>query len=183
MTELSSKYKDLSKYLSYILRHHPEEANLSVDDRGFTELEDVIDAVKKTKHSWASKEDILYLIEKSDKERFEIVNARIRALYGHSIDVDIEEGTEPPEKLYHGTSPDSISSIFEEGLKPMGRQYVHLSKSVEEAREVGKRHHPRPTIIKIDASSAWQDGIRFYDRGEIYLVEYIPPEYMDIIDD
>ncbi len=180
MADISSKYKNLSKYLSYVLRHHPEEADLSLDERGFTDLKDVLNALERTKHSWASKDDIRYLIKNSEKKRFELIDGKIRALYGHSIDVNIEKETKPPETLYHGTSPNSISSIFEESLKPMGRQYVHLSRTKEEARSVGKRHHPDPSILKIDSLEAWEDGVDFYERGDLYLSESIPPEYLEI---
>jgi len=178
MSDLSNKYIALSKHLSYLLRHHPEDGDLNLDERGFADLEAVIDSLRNTKHSWASREEIEELIEKSGKKRFEIVEGMIRALYGHSIDVEIKQKEKPPGRLYHGTSPDSLDSIFEEGLKPMGRQYVHLSISVEEAVEVGKRHHPDPVILEIDSLEAWEDGIDFYKRGDLYLSEYIPPEYI-----
>jgi len=180
MSSLSNKYKALSKNLSYLLRHHPEDGDLKIDKRGFADLEAVIDSLKNTKHSWASREEIEELIEKSDKKRFEIVGGKIRALYGHSIDVEIKKKEEPPDELYHGTSPDSLDSIFDEGLKPMGRQYVHLSISVEEAEEVGKRHHPDPVILEIDSLRAWEDGIDFYKRGDLFLSEDISPEYIHV---
>lgn len=175
---LTDRYTGLSKYLSYVLRHHPEEANLELDEEGFAELEDVLDALEHTEHSWATREAIETLIENSEKRRFEIRGERIRALYGHSIGVEIDQAEKPPKKLYHGTSPHSLSSIMEDGLKPMDRQYVHLSLSEEEAIEVGKRHHPEPKILEIDALSAWEDGIKFYKRGDLYLSESIPPKYL-----
>jgi len=184
MSKVSNKYRALSKHLSYLLRHHPEDEDLKIDKRGFADLEAVIDSLKNTKHSWASREDIEELIEKSGKKRFEIVDGKIRALYGHSIDVKVEEKAEPPVTLYHGTSPDSLDSILGEGLKPMGRQYVHLSISVEEAEEVGRRHHPKPVILEIDSLRAWEDGIDFYKRGDLYLSEHILTEYIDVkVDD
>ncbi len=102
MSSSSPKYRRLSKYLSYILRHDPQEADLSIDKYGFADLNRVIEALNETKHYWAGKEDIEYLIENSDKTRFEIKGYKIRALYGHSIDVEIEEELQqpPPKKLF-----------------------------------------------------------------------------------
>ncbi|MFW5928386.1 MAG: RNA 2'-phosphotransferase, partial [Thermoplasmatota archaeon] len=139
MADLPKKYRKLSKHLSYILRHHPEEAGLELDELGFTDLNKLLDCLEGKKYSWADKEDIEYLIKKSEKDRFEIDSDKIRALYGYSIDVEIKDPAEPPSLLYHGTSPRSLDSILEEGLKPMNRQYVHLSISKEEAYKVGKR--------------------------------------------
>ncbi len=183
MSSLPNKYRDLSKYLSYILRHHPEEADLSLDDYGFTDLDDLLNALKKTKHSWAGKEEIERLIESSDKTRFEIKNGQIRALYGHSVDVTVEEeaDTAPPEHLYHGTSPTAAESIMKEGIESKNRQFVHLSTGVEEARRVGKRHHPNPVILKIEAKRAWEEEIDFYRRGDLFLVEYMPPDYIEVL--
>ncbi|MFW6196251.1 MAG: RNA 2'-phosphotransferase [Thermoplasmatota archaeon] len=168
----------MSKHLSYILRHHPEEAGLELDELGFTDLNKLLDCLEGKKYSWADKEDIEYLIKKSEKDRFEIDSDKIRALYGHSIDVEIKDPAEPPSLLYHGTSPRSLYSILEEGLKPMNRQYVHLSKSKEEAYKVGKRHHKNPVILKIDAKSAWEDGIEFYKRPDVFLTKTVPPKYI-----
>lgn len=180
MSDLPQRYRKLSKYISYVLRHHPEDAGLELDERGFISVESLLEAISKTKHSWASREDIETLIKKGDKQRFEIVDDKIRALYGHSIDVEIEKKSSPPEVLYHGTSPESVESIFEEGLKPMGRQYVHLSKAKQDALQVGRRHHHDPVLLKILAGKAWEDGTEFYERGNLYLSGQIEPEYIEL---
>ncbi len=182
MSGLPQKYAKLSKYLSYILRHEPEKAGLDLDREGFADIDAVLEALEDTEHLWSSIEDIEYLIDNSDKRRFEIKNGKIRALYGHSICVKIDKDEKPPVKLYHGTSPDSLPSILEDGLKPMGRQYVHLSISKKEALEVGKRHHPDPLILEVDSLAAWKNDIDFYDRGDVYLAKEIPPQYLDSID-
>lgn len=154
-----------------------------MDDYGFTDLDDLLNALKRTKHSWAGKEEIERLIERSDKSRFEIKNGLIRALYGHSVDVTVEEeaDTAPPKYLYHGTSPRAVDSILEEGIKSRNRQFVHLSSSVKEARRVGKRHHPNPVILEIEAKRAWEKEIDFYRRGDLFLVEYMPPDYIEVL--
>lgn len=182
MTGLHPKYESLSKYLSYILRHDPAQAGIELDEQGFAPLDDVLSAIDRTRHSWAGREDIRRLISESQKTRFEIKEKKIRALYGHSVEVKIEEETAPPSKLYHGTSPDKLNRIMETGLKPMGRQYVHLSKNVEEAEKVGVRHHREPVILVIDSKRAHDHGVRFFERGDIFLSEDIPPAYIDVME-
>jgi len=180
MSKITEKYKKLSKYLSYILRHHPEKADLELDRKGFTRLDSLLGSLDNTKYSWAGKSDIEYLIKNSNKERFEIKSNKIRALYGHSVEVNIKDSTEPPTLLYHGTSPNSLDSILEEGLKSMNRQYVHLSKSKDEAYKVGKRHHNNPIILEIEAKSAWKEGIEFFEKPDVVLAKNIPPKYISI---
>ena len=86
------------------------------------------------------KEDILHVMEISDKKRLEIVDDKIRALYGHSIPMHIKkQEAEPPAILYHGTTKRFLSEIKEKGLLPMIRQYVHLSVDTETAMQVAKK--------------------------------------------
>lgn len=113
---MKEKYKRLSKYLSYLLRHHPEEGDLDLDQKGFAPLDEVLEALGDSKHFWADEDDIKKLQEIGGRKRFEIREGKIRALYGHSIEVDIEGKIEPEGHLYHGTSRDSVDMILKEGL-------------------------------------------------------------------
>lgn len=117
----------------------------------------------------------LELIVKFDpKGRFEIEDERIRAKYGHSIDVftDWSEGGRA-EKLYHGTSPINLESILKEGLKPMKRREVHLTERFEEAILVGRRHHPDSVILEVD-TECLKKKVR--KKGSVYTTDFVPPE-------
>ena len=74
------------------------------------------------------------MIVRSDKVRFELKDDKIRALYGHSYYYSSnlftkihKTASKPPAILYHGTSPSAAKNIMSEGLRPINRQYVHLS--------------------------------------------------------
>ncbi len=182
MNEQSSlpyEYEKLSKFLSFVLRHHPEQYNLELDEEGFVLLDDLMGCLKNTPHSWAKIEDIEKLISEGERKRFEIRGDKIRALYGHSVKIKIESSFCPESFLYHGTSPERLTEILNDGLCPMERQFVHLSKEKETAYKVGKRHYPEPVILKIDAPGASKSGIDFFDRGEVVLSEKIPPEFIE----
>ena len=172
------KYEKLSKFLSYVLRHHPEEYNIELDEEGFTPLKELIGSMMNTHISWAKVEDIEKLISEGERKRFEIKGDKIRALYGHSVKVKIGESFCPNSFLYHGTSPNLLPEILNNGLTPMRRQFVHLSSNKETAYAVGKRHHPEPVILEIDAVKACEKGIKFFDRGAVVLSKEIPPEFI-----
>jgi putative RNA 2'-phosphotransferase len=76
------------------------------------------------------------------KRRFELVDGRVRAVFGHSTGVPeiIYTAVQPPDMLYHGTVRRFVRQILLEGLKPQSRQYVHLTTNREEAERVGRRH-------------------------------------------
>ena len=155
---------ELSKEISYALRHAPWEYELEMDEEGWVPIEQLLDALHR-KNDWKSitQEDIQQMIDISEKKRHEIVGSRIRAFYGHSIPMKISKiQSKPPEILYHGTARRFMESIMKNGLSPQSRQYVHLSQDVETAQNVGKRHDDKPYILRIDSLRAWNDGISFY---------------------
>ena len=98
----------------------------------------------------------------------------------HSVDTVIQkEEAAPPEILYHGTTHKAIESIMNEGLKPMNRQYVHLSTDVETAKLVGSRRDKDPIILTINAKKAYDDGIKFYiGNDKIWLSDPLPTKYI-----
>jgi putative RNA 2'-phosphotransferase len=182
----------LSKFVSGALRHFPDDAGLSLSPGGWVEWPALVAAVTD-RYSWAREEHLAAVVTADPKGRFELVDGgdetQIRAAYGHSVPVDLDEGTtggDPeaiPGRLYHGTSPDSAESILCEGIEPMGRQAVHLSGTVSDAREVGRRHAPDPVVLVVDAAELRADGHRLHRRGrETYTTEFVPPEYVRRLD-
>lgn len=165
-----------------MLRHEPEKFGLTLDGQGFAPLTDVLRAVQSRK-PWntATLADIRYVVRHSDKQRYEIEGQNIRARYGHSITKRIEhEPIEPPQILYHGTSPNALDLIKEKGLRSMRRQYVHLSIEPEQARLVGSRHHPQPIILTVRAHEAWKNDVAFYQPEErLFLADFVPSGWID----
>ena len=169
----------LSKLMAYILRHDPVKFGLELDRYGFVKFSDLI-ACLRLVHPWVERAHIEDIVGRSEKRRFEIVEEKIRAIYGHSIAVEpLAEPIQPPQFLYHGTSLTALVEIRKDGLKPMQRQWVYLSISEEDALEVGRRKAQPPIILRIKASLAYQNGIEFRREGDIFLVKAVPPEFID----
>nr|WP_309221881.1 RNA 2'-phosphotransferase [Halorussus sp. MSC15.2] len=175
----------LSKFVSGALRHFPDEAGLELDDSGWADYAALEDAVV-SKYEWADPQLLAAVVATDPKGRFEREGGRIRAAYGHSVDVTLgasenDAENEIPDRLYHGTDPDNLDSIHAEGLHSMNRQEVHLSGTPAEAREVGRRHTSSPVVLEIDASEMVADGHRISKRGaETYTADEVPPEYLDV---
>jgi putative RNA 2'-phosphotransferase len=175
------EYKRLSKTIARALRHAPDEYGLELDAEGWVTVQDLLSALRKRQRAWAnlSEDDLAAMIAQSDKRRYEILDGYIRALYGHSVPTKINKTpAEPPIVLYHGTG--AADSILSEGLKPMRRQYAHLSIDEETALMVGRRKTSHPVILKIRAKEAHEAGILFYPGNEsIWLADYIPPQFIE----
>ena len=177
-------YIDLSKEISYALRHAPQEYGLEIDENGWVELNDLIQSLKrKQKYEVLEVIDIEKMAENSDKKRHEIHQGRIRAIYGHSLAKKIKKIPEkPPDILYHGTANRFIASILKTGLQPKERQYIYLSESIDMAVSVGKRRDSQPVVIKVNSKQAYSEGIAFYYvNDKIWLSDDIPVKCLEII--
>ncbi len=160
-----------------MLRHRPDEFGLDIDAYGFVPLQQVVDAVRE-RYEEAGEADVLELLDSPDQHRFEIVEGKIRALYGHSFFVEMDgEPLVAPEVLYMGTTATDARRFGRDGIVPNDRFYVHLSQSREVAAE-RSREPDGPVVIEVMARAAAEAGIVFYARGEVVLTRQIPVEFV-----
>ncbi len=175
------KLDKLSVFISLVLRHKPDAAGITLDEHGWADVEELIDGINNTGRRIDI--DVLEEIVRTDnKQRYSFNEDKtlIRANQGHSVSVDVElKEKEPPEFLYHGTADRFLKSIMTEGLKPMSRLYVHLSKDIETANKVGKRHG-NPAILKVNSGQMNQDGIKFYlSENGVWLTSKVDVKYLE----
>ena len=108
-----------SKFLSYILRHRPDEIGVELDRAGYVDVDLLL--VRATEHGHSISDEALEeVVATNDKQRFEFSDDRamIRARQGHSVQVELGyEPTVPPKTLYHGTADRNLEAIGREGLK------------------------------------------------------------------
>jgi putative RNA 2'-phosphotransferase len=173
----------LSRTVAHALRHKPWLYELELDDEGWVPVEALLAALRQRRNAWAdlTEKHLAGMIARADKQRYELREGKIRALYGHSLKHRLAKTpAEPPEFLYHGTPTRAVEAILAQGLKPMGRQYVHLSVDVETAQEVGARRDQRPVVLVIRAGEAHRSGVPFYRGNEmVWLADHVPPVFID----
>jgi len=169
----------VSKYMSYLLRHNPE--NLNINNEGFVDLDELLSKLRERYD--VDKCLISEIVNQGNQKRFEIADNKIRALYGHSLDVKVGlEEDKSVEVLYHGTTPASTSEILKNGLKPMKRKWVHLSPTKEMAIEVGRRRTLNPMILEVNAEEARKNGIRFFKATErVFICSEVPAGFIKLL--
>ena len=178
----TEELESLGRTMAGTLRHFPEKFELNMDPQGFVDLREFIGAVQRRKMRlrWLRPHHIIAIIETDPKGRYEYRDGKIRATYGHTINLDLDLPTAGiPETLYYSTTTEEVEIVIETGLKPSDRKKVHLSKTYNDALNAGKVRTPEPIILEIDAKKAQAAGIVIQKAGKtVYLAESVPPEFI-----
>lgn len=173
--------RKLSKFLSLILRHKPEKLGVTLDDRGWASVPEILQKMNERGMA-VDLARIVHVVNTNDKQRFRLSEdrQRIRANQGHSIPIKLDLSPQaPPEWLFHGTATKNLASIREKGLLKGRRQHVHLSWDEETAVRVGQRHG-KPVVLKIQAGRMQQDGFVFYlSDNKVWLTDRVPASYIE----
>ena len=174
---MDKKLAQVSRLLSLVLRHKPEEIGISLDGGGWADVDALIAACGITRPQ------LEQIVEENNKRRYVFSDdgLKIRATQGHSLAVDLGYvALEPPEVLYHGTHEGAVASIRAQGLLPGKRQHVHLSSSFETAVQVGKRHG-KPVVLRVDTGACVKAGCEFFvTPNGVWLAEFVPAEMIDL---
>ena len=172
----------LGKFLSLVLRHNPQAAGITLDEHGWADVQELLAGVQHSGRQ-IDIETLERIVRENNKQRysFNADHTKIRANQGHSLQVDVElTAVKPPRYLYHGTAARFLSTIRQEGIRKMSRQYVHLSSDFQTAIEVGRRHGS-PVVLTINAEAMAQDGVIFYrSENGVWLCEHVAPKYFSI---
>lgn len=172
----------LSRFLSLVLRHKPESVGIELDPAGFVDL-DALAAAIAAQPGWPGvTTEAIRRLAQQDARRYELAGPRIRARYGHTVPIETP-GTPviPPEWLYHGVPPSSLETLRADGLRPLDRQFVHLSATRQDALAIATRHSSEALVVTVLARRASDDGVQFYHASSgIYLTRHVPPQFLHL---
>ena len=188
----------LSRRLSYLLHHAPQEAGLTLETGGWVPVAELL-AGLAAGGLHLSRAQLEAVVAGNDEGRFafDASGERIRANQGHSVPVDLElEPQPPPAALYHGTARRFLAAIMQQGLLRMQRHHVHLSPDTDTATRVGARRGP-PVLLQVDAAAmqrarsgvlmgvrSRRHGHTFYrSENGVWLTDRVPPEFLTVLPD
>jgi len=173
---------DISKFLSYVLRHKPEAVGISLTTDGWVDVDMLLSACAK-KGRPLSRAELDEVVATNPKKRFALSkdNERIRANQGHSISIDLGyDPAEPPDILFHGAVARHLPAIRAEGLRRMKRHHVHLSPDTKTAQVVGRRRG-QPVVLQIDAKGMYSAGhVFFVTPNDVWLTDEVPSSFISV---
>ncbi|MGY4660741.1 RNA 2'-phosphotransferase [Pseudomonas sp. S1Bt23] len=173
--------EEVSKFLSYVLRHAPQAIGLQLDSEGWGGIDALIEGAAREGRQ-LTPELIAEVVASNDKKRFALSEdgQRIRAVQGHSnktVSLQLAE-QQPPAVLYHGTATRFMDSINEKGLIPGSRHHVHLSQDLATAEAVGQRYG-KVVVLKIAAQDMQTQGFKFYQaENGVWLTDHVPVDFL-----
>lgn len=174
----------LGRTMAGILRHFPERFDLDMDEQGFVNLRDMVNAIKdqNRRMHWLRPHHVTALVETDPKGRYQIYDESLRATYGHSIPLDLKLPTDDiPEELFYPATPEEAEIILETGLLPSDRRMVHLSLTYEDAHSAGSVRVDDPVILVVDTEAAIDAGYEIGRAGKtVFLTRQVPPECLSI---
>lgn len=175
--------KSLGVYMTYILRHKPQDIGIAMDTQGWVSVLDFLQKAKYTKQ--VTLEMLIAEVEADEKGRFQFNSnkSKIRCVQGHSVEhviLNLEDWTDW-SPLFHGTAEKNVASIMHEGITKRKRKHVHISREKETAENVGRRHG-QPVVFQIDTLAMITHGYKFY-RAEngVILTDYVPSRYLRLV--
>ena len=179
-----ANHDKFSIYLSFLLRHHPDEAGLDMDTQGWVSVDQLITNIH-AKGRYQIDLPTLQQIVATDRKgryRFSEDGTQIKACQGHSIPwvTPTLTYTQPPQYLYHGTTTTALEKIQASGaISKMNRHAVHMQAVPKKAWQSATRWKLRPVILKIDAAAMAADGHVFgVTENEVWCTEVVPVEYI-----
>lgn len=168
---------NIGRKLAFMLRHSQDPVYIDLNG-GWAQVSEITKALN------ISRAQLDEIVATDNKQRYmyDTHKQRIRACQGHSIPgviVEMEQ-PEPPQYLYHGTATRFLDVIMKEGIKPMSRQWVHLSFDYDTAVNVGARHGT-PVVLRIDAQRFVADGYQLYrSLNGVWQTKHVPAHYLEI---
>jgi len=154
--------KKLSGTMAGILRHFPEQFDVEMDEHGWVDIDDMVNAIKNTRLNfhWLRKKHVMAIVETDEKGRYQ----------------DVDE-------LFYPVTEEEAEIVLEQGLFPTDRTKVHLSESMEKAMEAGKVRTENPVILRIDAARAMEDGVDIRKASkEVCISDDIDAKYISRVE-
>ncbi len=177
-----NELNSLGRIIAGVLRHFPEKLGLMIDGHGWVDISEFVEAigVSRSGFHWLRNHHIEAIILTDPKGRYQIDGGMVRATYGHTIDVNLDDlPLADIDEFFYPVTEEEIDIVLEGGLNPIDRKNVHLSGTIEKAIEAGKVRTEEPLILRIDGKKAKKDGVKIYRAGnDVYITDRIDAKYI-----
>lgn len=177
----------VGRIMAGVLRHFPDKFGVEMDEHGWVDIDEFVGQLRtqKDRLHWIKPYHFVAIVATDPKGRYQIEGQHIRATYGHSLKLDLNDlpGDNIPDDLYYPVTEEEVELVLERGIHPTDRQKVHLSRTYENALSAGLRRSETPVILKIDSFQARVDGHLIQQAGKtVFITDQVLPDYLSRVD-
>ncbi|MFC1839680.1 RNA 2'-phosphotransferase [Thermodesulfobacteriota bacterium] len=173
------KVRNLSRFMTYILGHNPDEFGLVPDRDGFITFKELLWALhEEPDWSYVRQSSINEVLLSEDRVSFEVKDKSIRSLAGNrqfNIGHPVED---IPPVIYIPVRRKAHHTVFEKGLPWSDDKPYVFSMHRDMAERIGKRRDSKPVILEVMSAKAMKEGIQFYSFGKLFLSMELPSRYI-----
>lgn len=177
----------LSRIIAGALRHFPDKLQLGMDGHGWVEISQLIRAIGigRSGFNWLRLHHIQALVATDPRRRYQIDGGMIRAKYGHSIDVNLDDlPVADADEFFYPVTEEEADIVLENGIHPIDRKKVHLSTTIEKAVEAGSVRSDHPLILRVDGAKAREEGVEIYQAtNDVCVTEEIGAVFLSQVED
>ena len=163
------KVRNLSRFITYILGHNPDEFGLVPDRDGFITFKELLWALhEEPGWSYVRQSSINEVLMSQDRTSFEVKGKSIRSLAGNpqfNLDRPVED---IPPLIYIPVRRKAHHSVLEKGLSRSDEKPHVFSMHRDMAERIGKRRDKKPVILEVLSAKAMKEGVQFYSFGRLF---------------
>lgn len=177
----------VGRILAGVLRHFPEKFDLDMDLNGWVDIRDVSEEIRRRKRNlhWLRVHHLKAIANTDPKGRYQVETNRIRATYGHSVDVELDHSTAGvPNSLFYPATQEEVDVLLENGITPTDRRYVHLSLTYQDAYNAGVYRTEDPQIIEVDSAAALLADVYIGKAAPtVFVTRGVPPDFLEMAEE
>ena len=173
------KVDNLSRLISYILGHKPDEFGLVPDREGFVTYKELLWAINEEPGwGYVKMGHINEVLLGKERTLFQPEEKRIRAL-DRRWHLDLQHPSlSLPKLLFIAVRRKAHAHVMDKGLRSTGDTFIVSSPDRDTAVKIGRRKDQNPVLMDIMASAAQEEGVSFYSFGSLFLTNEVPAKFI-----
>lgn len=173
------KYKNICRFLAFVLRHKPKIAHLNLDENGFAEINKIIVAIEKRFKFKITEKELIDITNKYAVNFFSFKDGKIKARSGHTIilNMNTPENFEITKIVPHGLfgviSKEEMWNVSKNGLQSS----VILDGLADNRLSLKINGN---TMVCVNAEKAIKNSIEFFFNKNTnkYFCKFVPSTYL-----
>jgi putative RNA 2'-phosphotransferase len=178
---LVDKYKNICRFMVFVLRHKPKVAGLTLDQDGYAETTKVLSSIDKRFKLKLTQDELISVTKKYAANLFYFDGMKVKAKFGHTVilNLNVPESFEriekTPKDLFGCIDKNDFFNVSKGGLQFSAVQFGLIDNR-------SKLPSGRNVVVYVNAEKASKNNIFFhYNKdSDKYFCKFIPSTFIHI---